>query len=111
MDEPEKPDYDAISEIEVAATPGPWESDGDVVGWMNGTAPAVAVRYEHQESPGMFSPVCMCAPHRSGPYGVAGTLRPVEDARFIGTARQFVPQLVARARWLESEVVRLSSSK
>lgn len=94
-------DIDAlIAEAEALcanATPGPWKSDGEVVGWLSGDAPACAVRYlstsgEEYES---WSPVAMCQPNLSGRYPIAGTLRPVEDAAFIARARTLIPELIA----------------
>src|SRR5437588_6378303 len=66
-----------------AATPGPWSSDGEVIGWLSGKAPAVAVQW-HDGPTG--NPVCMVQPYGSGPYGVAGSLRPIEDAAYIALA-------------------------
>lgn len=83
-----------------SASPGPWTSDGEVTGWLSGTAPAVAVRWEPQK--GRFFPVCMCQPHLSGPYGVAGTMKPVEDAAFIAGARQDIPLLLAEVERLQA---------
>lgn len=71
-------------------TPGPWTSDILIVGWLNGQTPGVAVRGPI-DSDGVYSPVCMVQPHMSGPYCVAGSKHPIEDARLIAAA----PDLLA----------------
>ena len=44
-------------------TPGPWRSDGRIVGWWGGEQPAVRVAFSEGN---MSSPVAMCDP-RVGP--------------------------------------------
>jgi hypothetical protein len=87
------------------ATAGPWESDGEVIGWLSGDAPAVAVRYDRGS--GSHCPVCMCAPHLSGRYGVAGGDNPIEDAEFIAHARTDIPYLLDLAQALTLRVQEL----
>ncbi len=75
-----------IEQAAKAATPGNWTSDGRVVDWLCGDAPAVAVRW-HEDGGG--SPVCMVQPEGSCQCGsdpIAGSPRPIEDARHIATA-------------------------
>ena len=93
-----------------AATPGPWESDGEVIGWLGGEAPGVAVWYEHENQPRNHSPICMCQPNRSGKYGVAGTEYPIEDAAIIAHARTDLPRLIEEVERLKVEVKRLTEA-
>ena len=93
-----------------AATDGPWTSDGDIVGWLGGMAPAVAVRSWTPAEPltdavvegaelirawsNTGSPVCMVQPQGSCQCGsdpVGGSDRPIEDAAFIAHARDDLP--------------------
>lgn len=67
-------------------TPGPWRSDGAIVGWLSGDAPGVAVWAPDPHAPNTFNPVCMVQPHLSGKYQVAGSYNPIEDARLIAAA-------------------------
>lgn len=74
-------------------TPGPWESDGEIVGWRNGDVPAVAVRYKSREGDGFtqHSPVCLVTQDR-GMWG-AGSLNPLEDAQLISAAPDLLKEL------------------
>ncbi len=86
-----KREAEAAEVVCEAATEGPWESDGKIVGWLSGARPAVAVwwwRYNRG------SPVCMCQPDLSGRYKEGGTERPIEDAAFIACARTTLPAAI-----------------
>lgn len=93
-----------------AATEGPWASDGEVVGWLDGHAPAVRVAWWDQPmvvtsdsddfrvTSGTTSPVCMVAPEGSIQHGsdpVGGSPRAIEDAAFIGHARTDLPEALS----------------
>lgn len=78
-------------------TPGPWKSDGKVIGWLSGDQPAVRVTYEQPNRPGFFSPVCMVEVDGAGKYGSAGSLNPIDDARLIAAA----PDLLAALKAVE----------
>ncbi len=90
-------------ELDEKATPEPWESDGEVVDWLLGASPGVAVRYHVDKS--CSSPVCMVQPHLAGRYMAAGSMRPIEDAAFIAHSRTFTPftaqAMLTMIEWLE----------
>lgn len=67
-------------------TPGPWTSDGKIVGWLSGQQPGVAVWAVDEHDPRVSNPVCMVEPHLGGPHQAAGSRHPLEDARLIAAA-------------------------
>ena len=87
----------AIEARASAATPGPWRSDDQVVGWMGGTQPGVAVR---NQDGNVRDAVAMVVDMRAAE--ISGSLRPIEDAAFIAAARMDVPALVAEVRRLRA---------
>jgi hypothetical protein len=91
MTDDEKALVARVRELDQAATAGPWQSDGEVNGWLAGEAPGVAVWYDLR--PGVHAPVCMCQPFGAGQYGMAGTYRPIADAALIAEYRTLAPRL------------------
>lgn len=85
--------------ISAVATPGPWESDEQIIGWMGGDFPSVRIGHVTKvEGDGITSgPVAMCPAEY-------GTGQPLTDARFIAAARTGLPEAIARIRELEAEV-------
>lgn len=101
----ERPPTLNLAEIEArlkAATPGPWESDGDVVGWWGGQRPAVRIGHSVPTRPGLSAPLCMVeADNKSRPVS------PIADAALIANAPTDIAALLGALRETRAALTRL----
>lgn len=89
-----------VTELDKAATPGPWTTEAEVVDWLNGLQPACAVR--HCEDPrGMGSHHMVAACPQLGSH--SGTNEPIQNADLIAEYRTLCPQLAEEAQRLQEE--------
>lgn len=82
-------------------TPGPWRSDGRVVGWNSGQCPGIAVWADI--GGGVSSPVCTVTPDttKQDPvFGHGGSFHPFDDACLIAAA----PDLLAALKRVRAEI-------
>lgn len=85
----------------VKFTPGPWTSDGEVVGWWSGEQPAVRVAYQKTEN--TSSPVAMCTNQQLGNETAIANARLIAAAPDLYAALQEFDKATAETFWTSDD--------